>query len=209
MLTQAVAVGKFVMMFIIIGYAIVFDLSPTMSYFLFGQYAIALGVQGILMACLMEGKRVPTCLTRWCRCARESEVKGRRKLSGLQLTCTLGKALALLTKHGLDTQRRQDSPVEAEVEVLLSTAPLMVAAAPDMDLMRCVDYLLDRCVDAECKIATRFVQMPVGRLLRGGCNQHEVKPFDIAHLRSKTKKCLQVSMSVCVRLRFSVGQHSP
>ena len=78
------------------------------------------------------------------------------------------------------------------MESLLSTSTLMVAAAPDMDLLSCVGYFLDRCVNDEGQIAKRFVEMPVGRLLRGGCNQHTIGPADMPALRSTAEKCLGV-----------------
>ena len=82
------------------------------------------------------------------------------------------------------------------MESLLSTSPLMVAAAPDMDLMSCVDYFLDRCVDDEGKIAKRFAEMPVGNLLRGGWKQHVLTAADIPYLHGKAKKCLRVRVWV-------------
>ena len=84
------------------------------------------------------------------------------------------------------------------MESLLSTSPLMIAAARDMDLLGCIDYFLDHCVNDEGQIAKRFVEMPVGRLLRGGCNQHTIGPADMPALRSKAEKCLQVCVYVCV-----------
>ena len=78
------------------------------------------------------------------------------------------------------------------MESLLSTSPLMVAKAPDMDLMGCIDYFLDRCVDEEGKVAASFKEMPVGQLLRGGCNQHTLSPDDMSVLRFKAKGCLKV-----------------
>ena len=84
------------------------------------------------------------------------------------------------------------------MESLLSTSPLMVAAAPDMDLMSCVDYFLDRCVGENGEIAKSFAQMSVRTLLRDGGNQHTVGPGDIPELRVKAKACLQVCMYVTV-----------
>ena len=83
------------------------------------------------------------------------------------------------------------------MESLLSTSPLMVAAAPDMDLMSCVDYFLDCCVDDNGQIAKRFAQLPVGRLLRDSCDQHTLGPEDIPKLRDKAKRCLQVCICMC------------
>ena len=82
------------------------------------------------------------------------------------------------------------------MESLLSTSPLMVKAAPDMDLMSCVDYFLDHCVDNEGKIAPKFAEMRVGNLLRGGSKQHVLTTADIPFLRGKAKKCLQVRVWV-------------
>ena len=82
------------------------------------------------------------------------------------------------------------------MESLLSTSPLMVAAAPDMDLMSCVEYFLDRCVDDEGKVAPKFAEMPVGNLLRGGWKQHVLTVADIPHLHGKAKKCLKVRVWV-------------
>ena len=74
-----------------------------------------LGALGILVACLFEAKRVPTFPTCLCRHRERSEslITG---LSGLQFTSTLGKALELLTKHGLDTERRKEFPMEVAME---------------------------------------------------------------------------------------------
>ena len=83
------------------------------------------------------------------------------------------------------------------MESLLSTSPLMVAAAPDMDLMSCVEYFLDRCVGDDGEIAKRFAQMPVGQLLRAGCTQHTLGPADIPKLRDKAKRCLKVCICAC------------
>ena len=105
----------------------------------------AAGVAAECYACFIEGKPVPT--FPGCLCRRRTRPQIGRQLSGLRFSTTLGKALALLLKHGLDTERRKEFPVEVAMESLLSTSPLMVAAAPDMDLMGCVDYFLDRCVD--------------------------------------------------------------
>ena len=142
-----------------------------------------------LSACVLEGKRVPTFPGCLCRPQYQSL---SHKLSGLQLTAKLGKALALLTKHGLETKRQKEFPVEVAMESLLSTSPLMVAAAPDMDLMGCVDYFLQHCVNDAGKIANKFAEMPVGNLLRGGWKQHVLTTADIPELRGKANKCLQV-----------------
>ena len=72
----------------------------------------------------------------------------------------------------------------------------MVAAAPDMDLMSCVEHFLDHCVDDEEQIAKVFAQMPVGRLLTSGCTQHTLGPADIPKLREKAKRSLQVCICV-------------
>ena len=139
----------------------------------------------------MEGKPCPTFPTCLCRRGRKS--------AGLQFSAALGNALKLLTKYGLDTQRQKDFPVEAAIESLLSTSTLAVAAAPDMDLMRCVDYFLERCVDDKGQIAKRFAELPVGRLLREGCNQHVlVDDFASGFLRNKADRCLQVWIHVCL-----------
>ena len=78
------------------------------------------------------------------------------------------------------------------MESLLSTSPLMVAAAPDMDLMSCVEHFLEHCVDDEGKIAPKFAKMRVGNLLRGGWKQHVLTTAAIPELRGKAKQCLQV-----------------
>ena len=152
------------------------------------------GGASIFFACFLEGKRVPTFPT--CLCRRRGRIKTIFKkiarLTGLQLSHTLGKALALLNKHGLDHQRRQDSPVEVAMESLLSTSPLMVAEAPDMDLMSCIEHFLEHCVDDEGKVAPKFARRRVGSLLRGGWKQHVLTTADIPQLRMKAKKCLQV-----------------
>ena len=148
-----------------------------------------------LSACVLEGKRVPTfpgCLCRPQYQSLSPKSPIVRQLSGLQFTSTLGKALALLTKHGLETKRRKEFPVEVAMESLLSTSPLMVAAAPDMDLMSCVEHFLEHCVDDEGQVAPKFAKMPVGNLLRGGWKQHVLTTADIPQLRRKAKKCHQV-----------------
>ena len=78
------------------------------------------------------------------------------------------------------------------MESLLSTSPLMVAAAPDMDVVSCVDHFLEHCVDNEGQVAPKFAKMPVGNLLRGGWNQHVLTTADIPQLRETAIKCLQV-----------------
>ena len=148
---------------------------------------VLLAPMWVLFACFLEGKPVPTFPACLCR---------RGQQPGLQFTAALGNALALLKKYGLDNQHQEDFPVEAAMESLLSTSPLMVAAAPDMDLMSCVDYFVDRCTDDEGKLAKRFLEMPIGRLLREGCSQHVVVKEDIPQLREKADRCLQVCMCV-------------
>ena len=152
------------------------------------------GVNGELFACLLEGNPVPT--FPGCLCRRQSQDSPKPKasrLSGLQFTSTLGKALALLTKHGLETKRRKEFPVEVALESLLSTSPLMVATAPDMDVTGCVEHFLQHCAD-KGEIAEKFAKMPVGGLLRlrGGWNQHVLTAADIPELRSTAQKCMQV-----------------
>merc|ERR1719182_1057998 len=106
------------------------------------------GAVPAFLACILEGRRVPTFPGCLCRSElRSLSPRGSpRKLTGLQFTSAFGEALSLLTKHGLDTERRKEFPVEVAMESLLSTSPLMVAAAPDMDLMSCVEYFLEHCV---------------------------------------------------------------
>ena len=82
------------------------------------------------------------------------------------------------------------------MESLLSTSPLMVAAAPDMDLMSCVEHFLEHCADDAGQMASKFAEMPVGNLLRGGWKQHVLTTADIPQLRDKAKKCLQVRVWV-------------
>jgi len=140
------------------------------------------GLPFVFLPCLLEGKpraTFPTCL-----CRREQH-------SGLQFTPALGKALALLKKYGLDTQHQQEFPVETAMESLLSKSPLLVGAAPEMDLMACIDYFIKRCVDDEGKLAKRFAEMPVRRLLQPGCTQHKVKVRDIHFLNGTAKRCLK------------------
>ena len=172
--------------------------SPTVFWILEYQLGFFLsGVAGELFACLLEGKPVPTFPVCLCRRKKGAVPRiSRLILSGLQFGSSLGKALELLTKHGLDTERRKEFPVEAAMESLLSTSPLMVAAAPDMDLMSCVDYFLDRCVGDDGEIAKRFAHMPVEMILRSNTNQHKVGPADIPKLRDKAKRSLQVCICV-------------
>ena len=82
------------------------------------------------------------------------------------------------------------------MESLLSTSPLMVASTPDMDLMGCIEYLVARCTDDQGEIAERYLEMPIGRLLREGCNQHTVKTAQIPELRHKAAKSLEVRLNV-------------
>ena len=120
----------------------------------------------LAFACLFEGKRVPTFPVCLCR-----KGKKQRPLSGLQFTPALGNALQLLTKHGLEHKRKKDSPVEVAIESLLSTSPLEIASAPDMDLVSCIDFFLENCVaDTD--------NVPVGRLLRAG-SQRLVAIYDV------------------------------
>ena len=100
-------------------------MSPTNYWIMASMTYFWQGGSGELLACFFEGKRVPTFPICLCRLEKQSKVLPR--LSGLQLTPALGKALALLTKHGLDTERRKEFPVEVAMESLLSTSPLMVA----------------------------------------------------------------------------------
>lgn len=69
------------------------------------------------------------------------------------------------------------------MESLLSTAPLMVAAAPDMDLVGCIDHFERNC-------AAKGVRVPIGQLLRVG-DQHVVTAQDIPALRRIMRKCLE------------------
>ena len=78
------------------------------------------------------------------------------------------------------------------MESLLSTSPLMVAAAPDMNVMSCVEHFLDHCSDDEGGIAPKFAEMPVGSIVRGGWKQHVLTTADIPQLRETAIKCLQV-----------------
>ena len=89
-------------------------------------------------------------------------------------------------------ERREASPVEAALESLTSTSPLMVAEAKDMDLMGCIDYLLERCVDDHGQLAPRYANMKMGRLVRAGYVQHKLSSEDIPILRAKASKCLKV-----------------
>ena len=89
-------------------------------------------------------------------------------------------------------ERRANSPVEAVVRSLLSTTPLRVAAAQDMDLKNCIEYLLRSCVDGEGKLAAKFAEMSVGNLLRENSNQYKLIPSDLPDLRARTTKCLEV-----------------
>ena len=82
------------------------------------------------------------------------------------------------------------------MESLLSTSPLMVAAATDMDLSSCIDYFLDHCADDEGQMAPKFAGRRVQSLVRGGWKQHVLTIADIPQLRRKAKKCLQVSVWV-------------
>ena len=153
-------------------------------------YRISWGVFGILFACLLESKRVPTfpCRLFW----RQSESKAhKRMLTGIQLTPSFGTALRLLQKHGLDMERREGSPVEAALESLTSTSLLMVAEAEDMNLMGCIDYLTAHCVNSEGELSPRYANMPIGKLLRAG-SQHELSSKDMPILREKASKCLKV-----------------
>ena len=155
--------------------------------YLVPSWFATVGMCLILLACLLEGKPIPTFPTCLCR---------PRRQPGLQFTAALGGALAHLAKYGLETQHQKDFPAEAEMESLLSTSPLMVASTPDMDLMGCIEYLVARCTDDQGEIAKRYLEMPIGRLLREGCNQHTVKTAQIPALRHKATKSLEVRLNV-------------
>ena len=151
------------------------------------------GVAMELWACLLEGRRVPTFPVCLCRRRQQSQNFARHRSDlGLLFPSALGTALAPLVKHGLEIKRQKEFPVEVAMESLLSTSPLMVAAAPDMDLMSCIEHFLEHCVDDEGQVAPKFAKMPVGNLLRGGWKQHVLTTADIPQLRRKAKKCLQV-----------------
>ena len=84
------------------------------------------------------------------------------------------------------------------MESLLSTSPLIVAAAPDMDLMSCVDYFIQHCVDGERQIAPIFAVRRINSLVKGNWTQHVLTDADIPRLRRKAEKCLQVRVwSAC------------
>lgn len=166
------------------------DLSASSFWILKQQwFAFGVGVTSICFTCLIEGKGVPT--FPMCLCRRQKkEFNISKQLSGLGFSSKLGEAVSLLDKHGLDHKRRKEFPVEAAMESLLSTSTLKVAAAQDMDLNHSVNYFLERCTDDQGKIASRFFDVPVGRMLRPGLNQYVVGTNDISHLRDKTKQCL-------------------
>ena len=195
------------------------EIAPANWLTLETQQDVIYGLTGILFACLCEGKRRPSFPTRLCRntacrCRHIEqsdhqtsdsfitlETRQRRNDTGhgLKLTSELGKALALLQKHGLSTKKRKASTVESALESLLSTSPLMVAEAPDMmDLMSCVNYFLDRCVDGEGQIATGYARMSNRTLIAGGYRQHKVAVHDIRSLRSTAKKCIKVCSRICM-----------
>ena len=86
----------------------------------------ALGVSGVaaeLFACLLEGKAWPTFGLCGCLCGHQSHSqsagslsptspsRSMRPLSGLHFTDAVGKAVDLLTKHGLDIEKREEFPV--------------------------------------------------------------------------------------------------
>ena len=178
-------------------------MSPMVHWILQLQFFFTRGFGPVFYACLLEGKRVPTFPGRLCR--RQSQRLGPKgsivpRLTGLQFTPTLGKALALLTKHGLEIKRQKEFPVEVVMESLLSKSPLMVAAAPDMDVMSCIEHFLEHCVDGEGQVADKFAEMSVGSLirggLRGGWKYHVLTTSDFAQLRRKAKRCLQVRVWV-------------
>ena len=82
------------------------------------------------------------------------------------------------------------------MESLLSTSPLMVAAAPDMDVMSCVEHFLDHCADGEGQMSPKFARMRAGSLIRDDRKLHVLTTTDIPKLRDKAKKCLQVRVWV-------------
>ena len=150
---------------------------------------VFLGICYAFALCLLEGKPVPAFPMCLCRRGQQSPA--------LHFTAALGDTIGLLKRYGLDTQRQKEFPVETALESLLNKSPLMVAAALDKDLLGSIAYLLDRCVDDKGEIAKRFLEMPVGRLLRPGCSQHVVVDGDIPFLNRKAEKCLQVWTRVC------------
>lgn len=120
------------------------NLSPT-SYWLTTAcfYTFYVGLTFELLACLLEGKPLPTfpkCFCQNRRCVGLAAVRrNARRDAGLQFTPAFGSALQLLVQHGLEERRREDSPVESALESLLSVSPIMVADAQDMDLVSCID----------------------------------------------------------------------
>ena len=146
-------------------------------------YTCQVGVTSFGYACLLEGKRVPTF---WCLLRRRIKVSKHVSVyasPGLQFTPTLGKALQLLTKHGLDIQRQKDFPVEVAMESLTSTSTLMVAAAPDMGLTSSIDHFLSNCTTDENHV-------PIGKMLRAG-SVHNLDAYDIPELLEVVNKCLK------------------
>ena len=149
------------------------------------QFQFGFFIRGFFMvfyACLLEGKRVPTFPGRLCR-RRQSQSLAVPRLTGLQFTHTLGKALALLAKHGLEIKRQKEFPVEIVMESLLSKSPLMVAAAPDMGLTSSIDHFLSNCASDE-------KDMPIGKMLRAG-STHVLDAYDGPELSRVIDKCLQ------------------
>jgi len=135
---------------------------------------ILFGVGHILYASLLEGKRVPTFPMKACRRQykvlpgkKRNSIRVRlKRLSGLQISGTLAKALELIRKYGLESERQVQSPVKVAIESLLSNSTLEVAASPEMDLTSSIDYFLNE-------------------------SQFTLDKSAASKLRFKTRKCLE------------------
>ena len=162
------------------------DINANIYWILNSMYYVVNAFMLFCVACVFEGKPIPTFPMVLCRRKLFKRIVtklGSRQLSGLRLDSKLGKALDLLKKYDLDTKKRRDFPVEVELESLLSTSTLMIAAATDMDLASSIEYFLSHC-------ATTEKHQPVEQVLRAGVvSVLDVNEF--TKLRSKTKKCLQ------------------
>ena len=164
------------------------NVSATMHWTLLGIFYVNCGIFGVCYANLLEGKRIATfpwvlCRPRVCTNICNKKARINLQLSGLNLNSELGKALQLIVKYGLDTERQKNNPVDFALESLLSTSTLMVGAAPDMDITKSIEYFLDHC-------ATTQRGESVRRILRAG-TESILNTNDFVKLRSKTKSCLQ------------------
>ena len=111
---------------------------------------------------------------------------------------TLLSPTPLLVSAAVDSgltrcERLQSSrPHDCSFDIAFVTFPITSA----LTSISAIQYFEDRCVDENGKIASRFVDMPIGRMLRGGTTQHKLTASDLRKLRKTTRKCIEVYVYV-------------